>query len=160
MLTQIYNMTCLGHNGVIPWGRKKGQHFAGDIFKLIFLNETLRIFIHISLNLVHEGPINNKPTLSYGNGLALIRWQAVIWTSDSVVHWHIDELMQERRNSGAFTRELRLFCINPSIYEYLGSDEIHFPSEHRWHAPVKVKMNSLKLCILQWPLLLRKLTRD
>ena len=34
---------------------------ADDIFKRIFLNENLRISIHISLKFVPKGLINNNP---------------------------------------------------------------------------------------------------
>ena len=32
------------------------------------------------------------------------------------IQYHIGGLVQERRNSGALAIELRLSCINPSIY--------------------------------------------
>ena len=38
-----------------------GRHFAGDIFKCIFLNENVWIPIKISLKFVPKGPINNIP---------------------------------------------------------------------------------------------------
>ena len=37
--------------------------FADNIFKCIFVNENVGIFIKISLKSVLYGPINNKPTL-------------------------------------------------------------------------------------------------
>ena len=43
--------------------RRNRRHFADDPFKRIFLNETLRISIKISLNFVPKGPINNIPAL-------------------------------------------------------------------------------------------------
>ena len=43
--------------------RQSGRHFADDIFKCIFLNEKVLIFIQISLKLVPKNPINNKSTL-------------------------------------------------------------------------------------------------
>ena len=43
--------------------RQNGRHFADDIFKRIFLNETLTIAIKISLNFVPKGPIYNIPAL-------------------------------------------------------------------------------------------------
>ena len=36
---------------------------ADDIFKHIFLNENVRIFIQISLKFVPKGPIDNKSVL-------------------------------------------------------------------------------------------------
>ena len=40
---------------------QNGCHFADDIFKHIFLSETVRILIKISLKFVPKGPINNNP---------------------------------------------------------------------------------------------------
>ena len=57
---------------LITWGlfqfntlrlRQKGRHFADDIFKCIFLNETFRILNEISLKYVPYGPINNMSAL-------------------------------------------------------------------------------------------------
>ena len=41
--------------------RQTGRHFADDILKCIFLNETVRIPIEISLKFVPKGPIDNIP---------------------------------------------------------------------------------------------------
>ena len=43
--------------------RQDGRHFPDNIFKCIFLNENLSIFIKISLKFVPNGPINNIPAL-------------------------------------------------------------------------------------------------
>ena len=43
--------------------RQNGRHFADDIFKCIFFNENVWIFIKISLKFVPRGPINNIPAL-------------------------------------------------------------------------------------------------
>ena len=43
--------------------RQNGRHFPDDIFKLIFLNENVWIFIKISLKFVPNGPIDNIPAL-------------------------------------------------------------------------------------------------
>ena len=43
--------------------RRNEQHFADDIFKCIFLNETVWISIQISLKFVPKVPINNIPAL-------------------------------------------------------------------------------------------------
>ena len=43
--------------------RQNGRHFADEIFKSFFLNETVSIPIKISLKFVPKGPINNFPTL-------------------------------------------------------------------------------------------------
>ena len=43
--------------------RQNGRHFPDDIFKCIFLNETVWISITISLKFVPTGPIKNIPAL-------------------------------------------------------------------------------------------------
>ena len=43
--------------------RQNGRHFADDTFKLIFINENVRISIKISLKFVPWGPINNISAL-------------------------------------------------------------------------------------------------
>ena len=43
--------------------RQNGRHFADNIFKCIFLNESVWIPIKISLQFVPRGPINNIPAL-------------------------------------------------------------------------------------------------
>ena len=42
---------------------QNGSHFAGDVFKYIFVNEKFYISINISLKFVPKGPINNIPAL-------------------------------------------------------------------------------------------------
>ena len=44
-------------------------------------------------------------------------WQA-FQSMAGAASLHIDGLMQKRRNSSALAMELRLFCINPSIWPY------------------------------------------
>ena len=43
--------------------RPNGRHFADDIFKRIFLNEKVQVFIQTSLKFVPKGPMNYKSTL-------------------------------------------------------------------------------------------------
>ena len=43
--------------------RQNGRHFPDDIFKCIFLNESIWIAIGISLKFVPKGPVNNIPPL-------------------------------------------------------------------------------------------------
>ena len=85
---------------------ENGRHFADVIFKCIFLNENIWISLRISLKFVPKGPFNNIPALvqimacrlvgakplsepMVQNGLALTRRQAIIWTNDGLVYWHI-----------------------------------------------------------------------
>ena len=42
--------------------KQNGRHFADDTFKLIFLDENIRISFKISLKFVPKCPINNIPT--------------------------------------------------------------------------------------------------
>ena len=42
---------------------QNGHHFADDNLKFIFINENHRIWIQISINIVHKGPINNMQSL-------------------------------------------------------------------------------------------------
>ena len=46
-----------------PTTEKNGRHFAGDIFKYIFVNEIFGIWINISLKFVPKGQINNVPII-------------------------------------------------------------------------------------------------
>ena len=43
--------------------KQNGRQFPDDIFKRIFLNQTVRIPINISLEFIHKGPSNNIPAL-------------------------------------------------------------------------------------------------
>ena len=62
--------------------RQNGRHFPDDIFKCIFLNESIWNSIEISLKFAPKSPINNIPALvGSDNGLALTRRQAIIWTN-------------------------------------------------------------------------------
>ena len=60
--------------------KQNGRPFAGDIFKLIFMNENCCISFYILLNIVPEGPRDNTSALVQvmawrrsGDGLAPIR---------------------------------------------------------------------------------------
>ena len=44
--------------------RPDGRHFAGDIFKCIFLNENRRILILISLKFISKCSIDNEPIMA------------------------------------------------------------------------------------------------
>ena len=47
---------------ISPW--QNGRHFAGDIFRHIFVNENFCVLIKKkSLKFVPKGPIDNKPAL-------------------------------------------------------------------------------------------------
>ena len=61
--------------------RYDGQHFADNIFKLNFFNENRCILIQIELKYVPKGPTYSKT--------ALVQCQAIIWTNDDLVLWHI-----------------------------------------------------------------------
>ena len=53
----------LYHAVITLWPRQYGRHFADDIFNCIFLNESVRMSIKISLKFVFKSPINNIPEL-------------------------------------------------------------------------------------------------
>ena len=42
---------------------QNGHHFPNDIFKCIFMNEKICIFLQSSLKFVPKGPIDNNPAL-------------------------------------------------------------------------------------------------
>ena len=64
-----------------------------------------------------------------------VQWRQLIspipgWNWNKTFRYHIDVLVQERRNSSAIAMELRLSCTNPSIY---GTERSPFLGEaSRW----------------------------
>ena len=56
------------------WSRPNGRHFADDIFKRIFLNESTWILIKISLKLVPKDPIHNIPGAVQATSHYLNQW--------------------------------------------------------------------------------------
>ena len=62
------------------------QNFADNIFKVIFFNEKFGILIQILLKFIPKAPIN--ASTGSDNGLAPIRWRAIIWINDGLVQWH------------------------------------------------------------------------
>ena len=52
--------------------RQNGRHFADDIFRCIFLNGNVSIWIKMSLNFVPKGSINNIPAL-----VQIIAWHQI-----------------------------------------------------------------------------------
>ena len=42
---------------------ENGRRFTDDIFKSIFFDQNVFIFIQLSLNCVYKGPIDNESTL-------------------------------------------------------------------------------------------------
>ena len=49
----------ISSNGLTHPPAQNGRHFAGDIFRCIFMIEMNSILITISLKLVRKGPINS-----------------------------------------------------------------------------------------------------
>ena len=120
--------------------RQNGCHFADDIFNHIFLNKNVWISIKISLKFVPKGPIDNiaalvqimawrrpgdKPlseprTVSLPTHICITRPQWVKFMPQSSLSqgrkFHINGLVQERCNSSTLAMELRLSCINLSIW--------------------------------------------
>ena len=65
---------CVWINTLRP--RQNGRHFADDLFKCIFLNETAWISLEISLKFVPKVQINNIPaTRHYLNQWWLVYWR-------------------------------------------------------------------------------------
>ena len=58
-LSQTYD----SHSVNILRPRQNGRHFAEDTLKRIFLNESVRMSIEISLKFVPMSPIDNIPAL-------------------------------------------------------------------------------------------------
>ena len=55
-----------------------------------FFKGRLWICVQIPLNFAPNDPVDNKPDLVHaGDGLALNRRQAIIWTDSDPVHWGI-----------------------------------------------------------------------
>ena len=75
--TEMKDSHCDSLNTLKP--RQNGRHFLDDIFKCIFLNES--VWISIEISLVPKGPINNKSSIGSDNGLAPTRRQAIFWTN-------------------------------------------------------------------------------
>ena len=60
----LWHKASAGASVLTHWGRyKNGRHFPDDIFKCIFLNESVWISIKFSLKFVPKGPIDNIPAL-------------------------------------------------------------------------------------------------
>ena len=57
-------------NSSLP--EQNDRHFADEISKCIFMNETFRILIRISLNFIPRGPIDSKWTL-----VQVIAWRRI-----------------------------------------------------------------------------------
>ena len=63
-----------------------GRYFPDDNFKCIVINENACISFKISLKFV---PNQQYSSIGSDNGLAPSRRQAIIWTNDGLVYWHI-----------------------------------------------------------------------
>ena len=62
---------------------------ADDIFKRIFLNENVRIFISNFTEICSWGSNWQLVSIGSGNGLAPNRWQAITWSNDDPVYRRI-----------------------------------------------------------------------
>ena len=69
--------------------RRNGRHFADNIFKGIFFNESIWFSIKIPMKFVPYGLINNIPSIVSDNGLAPTGRQAIFWTNDGLGYWPI-----------------------------------------------------------------------
>ena len=89
----------------LPPGQN-GHLFADDVFKCIFLNENIWISNRISLIMFIEmrslGSNWQYVSIGSDNGLALSRWQAIIWTNADPFHWHIYVALGEDELSSVY----------------------------------------------------------
>ena len=68
-----------GHNVLTHWGQDKMTNIFQEIFKCIFLKETVWISIKISLKFVLKDPTNNiNSIIGSDNGLAPVKREAII----------------------------------------------------------------------------------
>ena len=78
------SVASLKGNELTHWGRDKmAVIFADDIFKCIFINENLRILMHISLKFGPSGPVYNNPSL-----VQIMTWRRagnIISTNDGLI---------------------------------------------------------------------------
>ena len=93
---------------------KMAAILSDDIFKRIFLNENVRIFIKVSLKFVPKGPNWQLVSIGSGNGLAPNRQQAINRSNDGPVYRRIyaalggDELSTYYGRRGDIKRDLGL----------------------------------------------------
>ena len=76
---------------------------------------------HTEVSRKTTGQCNAMITVKFRNP----RREKFLETSNPVFHYHIDGLVQERRNSSALALELRLSCTDPSIYGLLVKDILY-----------------------------------
>ena len=65
------------------------RHFPDNIFKCIFSNKNVWIYIKFSLNFVPKGSDANTLALVTNKGLAPKRWEVINETNDDLFYWHI-----------------------------------------------------------------------
>ena len=104
MSTQLCQWKMLYINTLRP--RQDSSHFPTDIFKYIFLNENVWIFVTISLKFVPKGSINNIPSL-----VQIMAWP---WSGDKplsgpILAFFIDAYM---RHSASMSWVYPFICIS------------------------------------------------
>ena len=88
-----------------------GRHFGNDISKCIFLDEIFWFLFKFLLNVFAIVQLN-KARIGLGNGFAQSRWQAVIWTKDSLVYWAQMRLFSSIIYHGPPTRYAKLWVVH------------------------------------------------
>ena len=79
----------IGRNVLMYWGRgKMTPILADDIFKCNFVNKNVFNFDWNCTEFCSQGS-NWQWEIGTGNGLASKRRQAITWTNDDPVEWHI-----------------------------------------------------------------------
>ena len=99
--------------------RQNVRHFPDNIFKRIFLNENVWIFINISLKFIPKGPIDNI-SIGSDKGMVLNRRQAVVWTNGGLNYWRIYASSGLELIHDVFIRVLSIaFVQGPSITVFI-----------------------------------------
>ena len=86
---------------------QNGRHFADTVSKIIFLKENRCIWFKFPLNSIPMDPItidqaNYSVSVGKGNGLALNRRHAIIWTNRVIFYWCIWGRLRQKQVSQAW----------------------------------------------------------
>ena len=79
--------------------RQNGCHFAHKISRFILLCENQCFWLKIFWNFAPKGQLTIPVSIGLGNGLVLIKLQAIVWNNNGLVSWCI------------WVRSLRCYCL-------------------------------------------------
>ena len=71
------------------WGQDKMAVICKQHFQIHFLYWNLMDFYSNFIEICSQGPNKQWDSIGSDNGLALNRWQAIIWTNDGLIWWPI-----------------------------------------------------------------------